>query len=301
MVFIKKVVSGSKTYYYLVRSYRVKNSVQQEIIKRLTPDEAKDPTYIERYLRNNPIPQKTDIKAIILAAGKSLRLYPYSQDLPKSLIPIWNKFIVHHIIDFLRQGGISDISVITGFQDQKMQGALDKDVKSIFNPFYTVSNILASLWFASQEMDTSTIILYGDILFDPEIVTTLIQDQNTISTVITSSNLASESEKVIVRDNFVLEIGKDIPVDSEPIFEFAGIIKFNQQGTEILFDTLREMSHEEGFLDMQLPALFKRLILKGYDISVVPITSELWIDIDLPRDIQRAEKTILPNILKQNN
>ncbi|MHA2055193.1 MAG: phosphocholine cytidylyltransferase family protein [Candidatus Hodarchaeales archaeon] len=296
MVFIKKVVSGSKTYYYLVRSYRVKDSVQQEIIKRLTPEEAKNPTYIARYLQNNPIQQKNDIKAVILAAGKSLRLYPYSQDLPKALIPIGDKPIIHHIIDFLRQGGVSDISVVTGFQDQKMQELLERDVKSIFNPFYTVSNILASLWSASQVMDSSLIILYGDILFNPEIVNELIQDQNSISVAITSSNLDNDSEKVIVRDGFVLDIGKNLPIDSKSIFEFAGIMKFDQQGTEILFDTIKEMSHEEGFLDMQLPALFQRLILKGYGISTVDISPNLWIDIDFPKDIHRAEKTILPNI-----
>ena len=54
MVFIKKVVSGSKTYYYLVRSYRIKNSVQQEIIKRLSPEEANDPTFITDFLNQNP-------------------------------------------------------------------------------------------------------------------------------------------------------------------------------------------------------------------------------------------------------
>ena len=299
MVFIKKVISGSKTYYYLVRSYRVKDSVQQEIIKRLTPEEANDPTYIACYLQNNPTHQKNDIKAVILAAGKSIRLYPYSQDLPKALIPIGGKPIIHHIIDYIRQGGIFDISVITGFQHQKMQESLDKDIHFISNPFYTVSSILASLWFALQKMNTSLIILYGDILFHPEIIARLIQDQNSISVAITSSNIDRESEKVIVKNGSVQDIGKDLPIISESTFEFAGIIKFDQQGTEILFDTITEMSHEEGFLDMQLPALFQRLILKGHNISVVTISPDLWIDIDFPRDIHQAEKTILPNIQSQ--
>jgi choline kinase len=180
-----------------------------------------------------------------------------------------------------------------------MQEALDKDVRFIFNPFYTVSSILASLWFASQEMTTSLIILYGDILFHPEIITRLIQDQNSISVAITSSGLDSESEKVIVKDGSVVDIGKDLPISSESTFEFAGIMKFDQQGTEILFDTISEMSHEEGFLDMQLPSLFQRLILQGHNISVVTISPDLWIDIDFPRDIHRAEKTILPNIRSQ--
>ena len=90
-----------------------------------------------------------------------------------------------------------------------------------------------------------------------------------------------------------------LPTSSESTFEFAGIVKFDQASTQILFDTITEMSHEEGFLDMQLPALFQRLILKGHSISTEDIPPDLWIDIDFPRDIHHAEKTILPNILSQ--
>ncbi|MHA2389671.1 MAG: hypothetical protein ACXACW_13210, partial [Candidatus Hodarchaeales archaeon] len=63
MVFIKKVVSGSKTYYYLVRSYRIKNSVQQEIIHRLSPEEANDPDYIGKFLASNPSYESSGYKA----------------------------------------------------------------------------------------------------------------------------------------------------------------------------------------------------------------------------------------------
>ena len=57
---------------------------------------------------------------------------------------------------------------------------------------------------------------------------------------------------------------------------------------------MEEMAHEEGFLDMQLPALIQRLILKGYQISTKRILADLWIDIDFPKDVQRAEREILP-------
>ncbi len=301
MVFIKKVVTGSKTYYYLVRSYRTKTSVQQEIIKPLTFDEANDPNFITNYLKNNPGYQNSGIKAIILAAGKSVRLYPYSQDLPKSLIPIGDKSILQYAIDTLKHSGINDILVVTGFQDQKLRDAFQEEVRFSFNPFFNVSNILASLWSVSQELDSPLLVLYGDILFDPNIIDLLIQDSADVSLAITSSILDTGAEKVIIQDDYVQEIGKDITTSSSSVFEFAGIVKCSYSGSEALNETMEEMAREEGFLDMQLPDLLQRLILKGYKISTQRIPADFWIDIDFPKDLQRAEREILPSLQSHYN
>lgn len=296
MVFIKKVVSGSKTYYYLVRSYRTKNNVQQEIIKPLTKEEANDPNFIKKFLANNPGYKDIGVKAIILAAGKSIRLYPYSQDLPKSLIPIGGKPILQYSIDALKQNGVSDILVITGFQDHKLREALPLEVRFSFNPFFNISNILASLWSVSQEIDSPLLILYGDILFDPKIINLLIQDSSDIVLAITSSLFDTGAEKVIVQDGSVQEISKDITISSSSVFEFAGIVKLSHLGAESLYGTLEELAHEEGFLDMQLPSLIQRLIHKGHEISTQRIPADLWIDIDFPKDLQRANREILPSL-----
>jgi choline kinase len=296
MVFIKRIISGSKTYYYLVRSYRLEGEVHQEIIKKLTPEQANNPDFISQYLEENPQLKKTDMKAIILAAGKSIRLYPYSQDLPKSLIPIGEKPILRYTIDALKMNGIFDILLVAGFQGQKIRETFKNDVRYIFNPFYTISNILASLWAAYSEMKSPLMILYGDILFDSNIIAELIQDPNEISLVITASSIDNESEKVIVKDEFVSEIGKEILISSNEIFEFAGIIKFGQEGVRILHDTIEEMAQEEGFLEMQLPALIQRLIHKGHQISFQITSANKWIDIDFPKDIRRAEDEILPQL-----
>ncbi|MFX1255624.1 MAG: NTP transferase domain-containing protein [Promethearchaeota archaeon] len=148
MVFVKEVRSGSKVYYYLVHSYRVGNSVHQKTIKRLTSAEARDPNLIRRFLENNPGYRKKGVKAIILAAGKALRLLPYAQNMPKGLIIVGNKPILQHAIECLNTCGINEIILVTGYQEEKLRKYFKEKVKYIYNPFYTVSNILASLWLA---------------------------------------------------------------------------------------------------------------------------------------------------------
>lgn len=297
MVFIKKVESGSKTYYYLVQSYRIGKNVSQKTIKRLTAEEANDPNYIMNFLRDNPEFQMKSIKAIIPAAGKSVRLFPYSEDLPKGLIPVGDKTLLQHTIDCLHSCGITDITLILGFQDEKVRVNLSNEVKFVYNPFYRVSNILASIWFALSEMDGTLIVLYSDLLFPKQIIHDLLQDENDICVAISHSKIDDEVEKVLIDNGYLLEIGKDIPYGPE-VFEFTGIAKFSEKGTNELRETIIELSREEEFLNLYFTDVFERLILKGNKIVTKMISPDHWIDIDFPKDLQRAENVILPNLLK---
>lgn len=296
MVFIKKVKSGSKTYYYLVQSYRVNNNVYQKMIKRLTASEAHNPGFIEDFLDQNPGFRRSGIRAIIPAAGKSARLFPHSQDLPKGLVPVGEKTILRRTIDSLQACGIGEIILITGFQENKIRDQLKNEVKYIHNPFFTVSNVLASVWFACPEMKGPLLILYSDLLFDTNFLNTLLLDDNDISLAITSSIIDREAEKVVVKDGYILEISKDIPI-SQTDYEFAGIAKFSETGALILRETLEEMAREEGFLDLYFTAAIERLILKGHNINTIIISSDQWIDIDFPKDLQRANSEILPRLI----
>ena len=91
-------------------------SILGSIFKTSLPPTAEDSNFITNFLKDNPGYQTSGVKAIILAAGKSIRLYPYSQDLPKPLVPIGGQPILQRIIYSLKQYGIHDIIVITGFQ-----------------------------------------------------------------------------------------------------------------------------------------------------------------------------------------
>jgi len=276
-----------------MQSFRLDGKVRQRVIKKITCDEANNPEFIDLFLKNNPSFEFTGIKAIIPAAGKSARLFPHSQDVPKGLIPVGKRPILRYIIDSLYSFGINEIIIITGFQDNKVRKYFRSEVKYIFNPFFSISNILASIWIAQNELEGTVIILYSDLLFEKDIIDRLTQDENDFSIAISPTSLDSEAEKVVLNGNFVREIGKDIPYESKG-FEFVGIAKFSKKGVQCLKETLKEMTHEEGFLGFYFTDVIQRLIYKDFKISTQIISPELWVDIDFPRDLQRAENKVLP-------
>ena len=55
-----------------------------------------------------------DIKGVILAAGKGTRIYPFSDNFPKPILPIANKPLMEYQIDLMASIGIKEIIVVIG-------------------------------------------------------------------------------------------------------------------------------------------------------------------------------------------
>jgi len=53
------------------------------------------------------------MKAVILAGGKSTRLYPLTYSMPKPMVPILNRPFLEHMIGWLRTHGVRDIVLTT--------------------------------------------------------------------------------------------------------------------------------------------------------------------------------------------
>lgn len=56
------------------------------------------------------------MKAIIVAAGRALRLHPASDGIPKCLLKVGeDKTILEHQLENLKNCGIEDIVIVTGY------------------------------------------------------------------------------------------------------------------------------------------------------------------------------------------
>ena len=60
------------------------------------------------------------MNAIILAAGMGSRLGSVTEDIPKGMIKLFEKSLLEMQIDIIKQCGINDVTIVTGYLGEKI-------------------------------------------------------------------------------------------------------------------------------------------------------------------------------------
>jgi len=233
-------------------------------------------------------------KAIILAAGQGSRLLPLTADRPKCLIDFGGKSLIAWQIESLVANGISEIAVVTGFQDAKLDTALAAlahpglTIRTCFNPFFKVADNLGSCWIVREEMDQDFIILNGDTLIPPQIVATLIAGAAApITVTIDVKDSYDLDDMKVQRDgDRLLQIGKRLD-PSETNAESIGMLAFKGDGPDIFRRQVEAMMRTpEGVLNWYLKAI--HALAPSGVVSTVSIEGLAWAEVDFPEDLPIA-------------
>ena len=153
------------------------------------------------------------MNAIILAAGSGIRLDEHTKDIPKALLDINGKSILERQISLLRSNGINEIFVVTGYKREKYNL---KDVEYIFNPKYSETEQLASMMVARGKISGDVLIIFGDIIFDTDILQQVLSSDDDIAVAIDldweksyeerSDNPKEIADKVLIEQKKVIQI-----------------------------------------------------------------------------------------------
>lgn len=228
------------------------------------------------------------MKAIILAAGKATRLLPLTKDVPQCMLKVGKKTILELQIESLKKAGVEDIIVITGCLSEKLEKFCSKlEIKTLFSPFYEVSGMALSLWVVKDALKNEFIFLYSDVLFEPRIIKELLRNKGDVCLVIKKEIPREEAEKVIEKEEVIKSASKAITGGENG--EFIGIAKFSSTGTERLIKELEEIARTDlnaSFIKVIDSLIKKREII----VTSCNIKNAQFIDIDFPKDLEKAEK-----------
>lgn len=231
------------------------------------------------------------MKAVILAAGESKRLHPYTLDMPKCLLEIGNNTIIGHQIESLKRNGINEITVVTGFCNEKIRSALGEGVSFIHNKDFKNTSSIYSLWLARKNLiGAPFVILNSDVFFHPAIMGKLAGFPGEDCIAIDYDSYLNEEEmKVKVKDGLVADMSKTMTVEDAD-GENLGLVKFGIKGGEALFKIMGKLI-ADGKVNEWAPYAFRELA-KSYPLYVVGTEGLPWIEIDFPEDIEKAREKI---------
>ncbi len=233
---------------------------------------------------------------VILSAGMGTRLMPLTKEIPKPLLEINDKTLLERMIQNCMNSGIRDFILIVGYNKEKVYDIAPKleeklgiNIKIIENKEYDVTNTSVSTHLASSYIENESlddfILVNGDNVVDPEIITRIAETDNTSLIVDNFKDLNEESFKLILEDvktnddntianGIIAEIGKGIDIPSST-GEFIGISKVVKSDiprfNEILVDLIAE--------DRQ----------NYYDFAYKPLSNETTIDYVLTNGLKWTE------------
>ena len=120
--------------------------------------------FVDRFMNLTPKSQSlfeetTAKRAIILAAGMGMRMFPTNTEKPKALLEIQGETLIERIINQLHQAQITEIYVVVGFAKEQFEYLIDKyNVELIVNSQYSKRNNLHSLWLAKEHLQNCFVI-----------------------------------------------------------------------------------------------------------------------------------------------
>ena len=230
------------------------------------------------------------MKAVILAAGCATRLRPYSDDTPKTLLPVGGVPILRRTITNLLRVGFDQFVIGTGYLEHLVRDAMGSwfpglDVTFVTNPEFQSTNNAASLLLTRAHVeDGGFILLDGDVVFDVGVVEELVERGPDCLAVRSVGEIGLEEVKVTAdNEDRVLAIGKHVPVRSA-MGESVGIELFSAASSKRLFAALHQRVREQGLVGEYYEAAFQQIIDEGSTLYGVDIGSMYATEIDTIED-----------------
>ncbi|HID27346.1 MAG TPA: hypothetical protein EYP22_05920, partial [Methanosarcinales archaeon] len=237
------------------------------------------------------------MKALIIAAGRGSRLRPFTEDMPKGLIPLLGLCLLERIILSVKEVGIKDFVIVTGFKGEKIKDFLEKKVDAlgveyVDNPAWHRGNGVSVLSAEKKlKNEKKFLLLMSDHVFDTKIISIII----------------SQSKILNPKSNWACLLGVDKNLESIHDLEDATKVEISENGSIIsIGKDLSKYNAVDCGVFLCTPQIFEALRIKinqgNEDLSsavallseqgkakTVDISGNFWIDIDTFQELKIAE------------
>ena len=234
------------------------------------------------------------MRAIILAAGKGSRLDSAFGEAVKCLVKLGGMSLIERQIGCLRSAAIDDITVVVGFQAERVRKTCGPEIRFIENTIFAETNSLYSLWLAREFISAGFVVMNSDVLFHPQLLSDLLNASYEDALLVSLRDdtiYGDEEMKVKIRGGQLVDISKTMKPD-EADGENLGIAKFGKKGAAILGEKIDGLI-AEGALQSWAPRAFLEFA-RARPLHAVATRGLPWIEIDFAEDYRRAKEHILP-------
>lgn len=230
------------------------------------------------------------MRAILMAAGLGTRLRPLTNDTPKSLIEVNGMSLLERQILNLKEIGVDEIVVLTGYLHEKFDDMVKKyNLIKIVNEKYDLYNNIYTMYLAREYLNDAFVIDADQYLTRNFLPKT--KPETSVYYSACKENIAGEwIFKYNEDDNriFDIEIADE---NSEPSYIMSGASFWSEKDGKLLAQKLEEAIKKDDFKDKYWDHIAVEN-LNNMDVRIEKIDSNDIFEIDNLDDLEYLRNTL---------
>lgn len=237
---------------------------------------------------------------LVLAAGAGRRLRPYTDTLPKALVPVdGDKTILDLTLANFAEVGLTDVAVVVGYKKEvvyerkaELEQKYGVTLTLIDNDKAEEWNNAYSLWCAREVLKQGVLLANGDTVHPVSVEKTLLEargkGQKIILALDTVKKLADEEMKVVTDPAKGVQKITKLMDPAEATGEYIGLTVIEPEAAEELADALKATFERDP--DLYYEDGYQELVDRGFTVDVQPIGDVQWVEIDNHDDLAKGRE-----------
>ena len=234
------------------------------------------------------------MKAFILAAGVSRRLYPHTYNTPKCLLDVGGRPIIHYQLEALESIDITNVTMIVGYHREILMEHVTSNFPNLkfnflVNHHYFETNTAFSVYLGRDILKSDDhVLMNADVVYPKALLAQTVNSPYETALAVDAKVCGREEVKVIDGgENKIVAIGKDL-IESQCLGEFIGVAKLSKVFTGLFSDSLEHLINAGGvndYFEAGIQSLLDKTDVHFEDVSEYPC-----LEIDFLEDLESARK-----------
>ena len=224
------------------------------------------------------------MRYLVLLAGMGRRMGSDYTRMPKCLVDVGGEPLVARLLRQIRAADAqAEVHVVLGFEREAIMPWV-RGCDVVVNPFFDITGVNASLWFARASFDRPLMLIHGDVV---------------LSDALASDLFAASAPSLVAYDGSVLDpLEINVAVANGRVTRFgvnfagyagayAGIVKLSAHAARVFADTL-DHRIRRGFNEPRTYYFFvMRRLIADPDVRFVPfdVAGRGFWEVDRPEDV----------------